>query len=223
MNIVCFYTEIGRPYLPFIQRMTESAKRVMPESKTILLTPTPSKELNACFDEVLQLKIDSSWKTICFDKSRAILTWQLQSKEPTVYLDPDIEFRFPLEFPEEDVGLLWCKTKLAYPINSGMIFARPGSHDFWQKYANIVASLPSALHSWWADQLAFAVMLGSLHQDNEVISAHGASIKLLPVESWCAAPERANLECPALHYKGIRKGENFAPWFAKRLGEGVPA
>ncbi len=114
------------------------------------------------------------------------------------------------------MGLLWCKTKLAYPINSGMIFARPGSSEFWQNYANIVASLPSALHSWWADQLAFAVMLGSRHQGGDVLHAYDARIKLLPVEDWCAAPERASESCPAIHFKGIRKGENFTPWFSKK-------
>ncbi len=72
LSLVCFYTDIGRPYLPLIHAMTQSAKRVMPDCKITLLTPTPSKELMGFFDETVHLKIDSSWKTICYDKSRAM-------------------------------------------------------------------------------------------------------------------------------------------------------
>ena len=215
-ELACFYTDLGRPYQPLIETMTASAKRIMPSCKLTLLTPTPTKDLAALFDECVHLKIDSTWRTICYDKSRAIMTWQLKSERPVVYIDPDLEFKRPLEFPDETVGLLRCTRKTAHPINTGMMFARPGGHEFWQKYGNIVASLPAQLHGWYADQIGFGIMLGSLHKAGDVIQAYDASVKLLPWDEVCCEPERAKDNVQAVHFKGIRKGDHFAPYFGKK-------
>ena len=54
-DLVCFYMDLGRPYIPLIQAMTKSAREVMPGSRLIVLTPTPSKELEDQFDYQVEL------------------------------------------------------------------------------------------------------------------------------------------------------------------------
>lgn len=216
MEIVCFYADIGRPYLPLIQRMTQTAKAVMPDCTLTLLTPTPTMELISCFDRHVYLTdIAAEWETLCFSKSRAIVTWQEQLTEPCVFVDPDIEFKHPLQFPDGDVGLLWRKSN-ANPINIGMIFARPGVPEFWSRYGAIVASLPRSLRSWWCDQMGFRAMLGSLHYAGEVVQAYDAQVEFMPWEKVCCAPEYATAETWSLHYKGPRKGEEFKDYFQSR-------
>lgn len=212
-NLVLFYADLGRPYLPLIRNTVESAKRVMPDCKITLLTPTPSAELCGLFDEYVYIKMDTTWKTVCYDKARTIMTWQGQLKEPCIFIDPDLEFRQPVEMPDEDVGLLW-RDKSANPVNAGMIFARPGSPIFWKKYGNTVASLPNSLRSWWCDQLGFSVLLGCLHKEGDVVQAYDARVKLLADSDICCQPEKATTQTKCLHFKGIRKGMEWAPYFA---------
>lgn len=217
LDIVLFYNDFGRPYLPLIERMTKTAKEQMPHCRTVLLTMTPSAKLFRLFDHSIQIVQDADATRICYDKARAITTYQAQSDRNCVHTDPDVEFIKPVEFPDADVGLLWRKSKPAQPVNSGMIFARPGSPDFWKRYATTVASLPSALHSWWADQLAFSVMVGaSLNEAGKHLRMHDADVLLMAEEDVCSAPEKVTDRAVAIHYKGIRKGIDFAPYFSKR-------
>ena len=72
LDIVCFYAELGRPYLPLIERMTKSAKRVMPYARTVVITPTPSAELCNLFDNWLDIskEITTTDQTVCYDRAR---------------------------------------------------------------------------------------------------------------------------------------------------------
>lgn len=216
IDLACYYADIGRPYLPLIERMTQSAKSVMPDCRLTLLTPTPLKQLVRLFDtHVHLLDIEAEASSLCYSKARSIMTWQMQLKAPCVFVDPDIEFRRPLQFPDADVGLLWRKSN-ANPINIGMIFARPGAPEFWNRYGAIAASLPRQLRSWWCDQLAFRAMLGSLHHAGDVVQAYDARVEFMPWEKVCCAPEYATEETWSLHYKGLRKGDEFSPFFQER-------
>lgn len=221
-DIVCFYTDLGRPYLPLIENMTKSAREVMPGSRLILMTPTPSKALCRNFDLVVQLKIDADVKTICFEKARAMTSWQAQMDRPCVFIDPDVIFKRPVEFPIlADVGLLWRSTKPAQPVNAGMILAMPGAEEFWKKYGAIVANLPGALRAWWCDQLAFSLLLGSMHHAGEMVSAYGANVKLIAEEDACAPPERAKDTTWAIHLKGKRKGPGWEQIYPAKSGAGT--
>jgi len=211
-DIVVFYADLGRPYLPLIDRMVRSAKEVMPESRLVLLTPTPDKELISRFDLPLQTSTQSTVETVCYDKACAIISWQMKSDRPCIFADPDLEFVRPVEFPDEDVALIW-RRKSAQPVNAGMILARPGCPTFWNKYGVTVGTLPVVLRPWWIDQLAFSVMIGARSQPGEVVNVHDARVRLLP-ETCCAPPERANEDTWALHYKGHRKGEGWGRYFA---------
>jgi hypothetical protein len=63
---------------------------------------------------------------------------------PCVFIDPDV-FQKPVEFPVmADVGLLWRATKPAQPVNAGMMLAKPGCEEFWNKYGSIAANLPQS-------------------------------------------------------------------------------
>lgn len=220
LNLACFYADIGRPYLPLIERMTKTARQVMPQCRLTLLTPTPHLELIKHFDEHVYLTdIKAEWESLCYGKARAIVTWQEKLEEPCVFVDPDIEFKHPLQFPDADVGLLW-RTSNANPINIGMIFARPGVPEFWKRYGAIVASLPRSLRSWWCDQHGFRSMLGSLHYAGEVIQAYDAKVEFMPWEKVCCAPEFANSQTWSVHYKGPRKGEEFKELFQERVEKG---
>jgi hypothetical protein len=224
LDVVCFYSDLGRPYIPLIENMTRSAKAVMPGCRTILLTPTPYPSLCKLFDYPVELRIETSLRTVCLDKARATITWQSQMDRPCVFIDPDVTFVKPVEFPVlADVGLLWRSTKPAQPVNSGMVLATPGNADFWNKYGSIAANLPHALHAWWCDQLAYSLLLGSMHYAGEMVSAYGANVKLIPEEDACAPPERAKDQTWAIHLKGKRKGPGFNSVFGSSAGTSSPA
>lgn len=223
LDLVCFYADLGRPYLPLIEQMTKSAKAVMPDCRTVVMTPTPSKELCRNFDLLVKLEVPVDLKNLCLLKTRSIMTWQGQMDRPSVFVDPDLVFQKPIEFPVmTDVGLLWRSTKPAQPVNAGMILARPGCEEFWKKYGAIAANLPSSLRAWWCDQLAFSVMLGTMHHAGEMVCAYGANVKLIAEEDACAPPERAKESTWALHLKGKRKGPEWHRIFPSVAGMSSP-
>lgn len=216
-DVVCWYADLGRPYLPLIAQMTASAKRVMPDSRTVLITPTNSEELASHFDIVWDIshQITTTEKTVCYDRARATVSWQAMTDRRTIYADPDIEFNRAVEFDGSfDVGLLWRPRKPDQPINTGIVLAEPGSLTFWSHYGAIVANLPLPLRSWWCDQLAYNVMLGTIHKAGETLQAHDARVKLFLMSEHCTPREKATTDNPwAWHDKGKRKwhGEDVQP------------
>ncbi len=194
-EIVCFYAELGRPYLPLIERMTASAKAVMPDVRTVLLTPTPSAKLARLFDQVFVMPVEAKWETLCLDR--------------TIYADPDIVFQKSPEFGNFDIGVAWRRAKPDQPVNTGLILAEPGNHKFWKHYGSIVGNLPPVLHSWWCDQLGFSILLGAAHQAGETLLIDEARVKLFDVDLICPKLEKATEESWTVHYKGSRKGPEF--------------
>lgn len=209
LDIVCFYAELGRPYLPLIERMTKSAKRVMPYARTVVITPTPSAELCNLFDNWLDIskEITTTDQTVCYDRARCTVSWQAMTKGRTIYTDPDIEFHREVEFDGSfDVGLLWRPRKPDQPINTGIVLAEPGFKDFWSHYGAIVVNLPLPLRSWWCDQLSFNVMLGTMHKSGDTFQAHDARVKLFEMSQHCTPHDKATTDNPwAWHDKGARK------------------
>lgn len=216
LDIVCFYADLGRPYLPLIKRMTESAKDVMPHGRTVLLTPTPSDELSRLFDVVVTLRIPVDVKTLCFDRARAMVAYQQMSVAKTIFCDPDIEFIRPVPFGKFDVGLLWRAIKADQPVNTGLIIARPGCPEFWNRYGKIVNALPKEVRGWWCDQLGFAILLGAEHQAWDALKIMDARVQLIDWRVGCATPEKASDEAWAYHYKGARKGAWAKTYFEER-------
>src|SRR5579864_48441 len=91
-DIVCYYAHLNRPYLPLLQRMTASAKAVMPDCRTVLLTPTPSPQLGVLFDEMVALEYPATTDNLCLERARAMVSWALATPYPMVFVDPDIVF-----------------------------------------------------------------------------------------------------------------------------------
>lgn len=209
LDIVCFYANLGRPYFDLIVDMTASAKRIMPYARTVLLTPTPSPELGALFDKMVDMSphMKTTEKTVCFDRAVSTVSWQRLTEGRTIYADPDIEFHREVEFDGSfDVGLLWRPRKPDQPINTGIVLAEPGFNQFWTNYGAIAANLPLPLRSWWCDQLAYNVMLGTMHRAGDTIQAHDARVKLFLMSDHCTPREKATTGNPwAWHDKGKRK------------------
>lgn len=209
LDVVFYYAELGNPYLPLIERATQSCLEVMPYARRVLLTPTPSQELNKHFDKVVDLSpnMKTTRESLCYDRARVTVSWQGMTKNDTIYSDPDIEFQKPIPFDGSfDVGLLWRKRKPDQPINTGLVLATPGSPMFWARYGAIVENLPAKLRGWWCDQLAFNVLMGTYHEAGETIQAYDARVKLFDWLEACAPPEKLTGQQPwALHQKGHRK------------------
>lgn len=185
----------------------------MPESRIILLK-SEKQELKEeqFFDFVVALPFDPDVKTVCYNKSRCIASWQRGSRAKSIFVDPDVEFLKPLTFPDADVGLIW-RSKEGQPVNSGMIFARPGNAEFWDKYLAIVGGLPRALRAWWCDQLAFSVLTGAVHSVGDELMLCGSKVKLLDETISCSRPEYATRQTQSLHWKGSRKGPGWEKFF----------
>lgn len=208
LTIMCFYADLGNPYFPLLRDMTQSAKAVMPDARTVLMTPTPTDELRGLFDKTVDLssEMHTTKETVCYDRARATLSWQTMTQGSTLYTDPDIVFRKPVPFTEEfDVGLLWRKRKPDQPINTGLVLANPGALGFWRRYGAIVANLPTSLRAWWCDQLAFSVLTGVDHEPEDTIQVFDARVKLFDWLKACAPPEKGIIDPWALHMKGSRK------------------
>lgn len=211
LDLVMFYADLGRPYLPLIETCTRSAKAAMPYIRTVCITPTPSRDISALFDKVIDTSsnMKTTADTVCYDRAVSTVSWQAATQNRTIYADPDIEFHRPVEFDGSfDVGLLWRPRKPDQPINTGIVLAEPGSRMFWAHYGAVVENLPRPLRSWWCDQLGYNVLLGTLHKAGEIIQAHDARVKLFLMSEHCTPREKATTDNPwAWHDKGKRKWE----------------
>lgn len=209
LDLVVFYADLGRPYFDLLAKCTASAKRTMPYIRTVLLTPTPSPDLEALFDKTVDLSghMTTTEKTVCYDRAVSTVSWQALTEGRTIYADPDIEFHREVEFDGSfDVGLLWRPRKPDQPINTGIVLAEPGCCNFWAHYGAIAANLPLPLRSWWCDQLAYNVLLGTMHKAGDTIKAHDARVKLFLMSDHCTPREKATTDNPwAWHDKGKRK------------------
>lgn len=214
-DIVLFFADLGKPYLQLIARMSQSARRTMPNSRLILLTPTPRKKYTKLFDKIVDLSAEMkvSESTLCYDRVRAMVSWQSMSKTDTIYVDPDIEFVRPAGVGDFDVGLMWRKKKPDQPVNTGLIIARAGHDEFWRQYGSIVANLPIPLRAWWCDQLGFSILIGRTAASGKQRAAgdtfisYDAKVHLFDMDSTCSFPERATNTTIAHHYKGNVKND----------------
>lgn len=223
VDIVCYYADLGRPYLPLLKRMTESAKDVMPDARLVLLTPTPKDELSALFDGMVSLPSKTNFANLCLERVRAMVSWMLVAENPAIFVDPDLEFHRPVEFGNYDVGLMWRPQRPDQPINTGMILAEPHQNEFWRHYGQVAVNLPPQVHWWWCDQLAFALLTGVMHQPEDEMRIDGARVRLLDGAKLCPASNKESKEAWAIHYKGSLKGpewESIYPGRSRKSGDG---
>lgn len=218
-DVVAYYADFGRPYAALLERMATSAKRVMPECRTVLLTPTPGCDGAQHFDQVYETDpIDRTPDNVALlsrARCRANLRWLLNTDRLTICCDPDIEFIGPpiFRFPS-DVGLIW-RAKPDQRVNAALWWSRANQASFWLHYGKIVESMPSEMHAWWADQMAFAIMLGSYHEAGDIVQCGETRVRLMDGDD-VAVPEARTDKTWAIHYKGQRKGAGWEKFFHTR-------
>ena len=208
--------DLKRPYLPLMQRMCASAKSVMPDCRTILLTQTPSRELTDTFDLTFELPPEGTAATLCRERAIVTASWAYKMDRPCVFADPDIEFRRPVPLDGDyDVGLLW-RDRSDQPVNSGVVIAKPGCPNFWKHYGKIAINLPEQIWWWWCDQLAYSLLTGVNHKAGEVMQIDDARVALLDANMNCPTPDEAGSDAWAVHYKGQLKGEGWDKVFVNK-------
>lgn len=207
--IVCYYADVGRPYLPLLEQMTVSVKQVIPNAETVLLTPTPDCGAGKFFDHVQAITDRPTTDlNLCQERAIAMTSFMLHKHNcNTVFVDPDLVFLQEPQFGKFDVGLMWREKKPDQPINTGMILAKPGAEDFWKHYGEVIINLPPAVHHWWCDQLGFALLTGVCHKAGETILVDDARVKLLDLPTYCPISDEGTVNLAwAIHLKGRRKG-----------------
>lgn len=224
IDLVCYHADLGRPYLPLIEKMTASARAVMPDIRLVLMTPTPKRELARCFDLIVPLEdYPATHENLVLERSRASVSWMLQAPNPVIFSDPDIIFQKAIPFDGSfDVGFMWRGGKVDQPINTGIVLATPGHDKFWKHYGNVVANLTKDLHRWWGDQLAFNLMTGICHRPGDRLLIDDARVALFDARITCTKPEDALPEAWAHHYKGpLKEGQGWDEVFPSRFADGM--
>lgn len=224
IDLVCYYADMGRPYLPLIAKMTKTAKQHIPNVRLVLMTPTPSRELCGHFDLLIPLtECQATHETLVLERARATTSWMIQADNPTILCDPDIVFRGSPTFDGTfDVGFMWRGGKQDQPINAGLVLAMPGFGTFWKHYGNVVANLTKELHRWWGDQLAYNLLTGICHRPGDKLLIDDARVKLFDARIACTKPEDALPEAWAHHYKGpLKEGIGWNEVFPSRSNVGT--
>ena len=222
LEIVCYYADLGRDYLPLFEKMINSARRTNPWAKITCMTPTPDK-VGKRWDLVIDTgQFPAGSQNLILEKVRAIVSLGKTTDHHIVVADPDIEFIKPISFRNiADVGLLWRGKKPDQPINAGLIYITPGHPKFWEHYGEVAVNLPKEVHSWWCDQLAFALLTGVNHQPWETIEIDDARVTLLDGDVVCPKPENRQQHSWALHYKGALKGPGWEKVFRTKSRDGT--
>lgn len=225
LDIVCFYADLGRPYRPLIEQMSRSAGEKIPGCRRVMLTPTPQDWMNIFFDDVFPLPVAVTLDNLCFERARASMSWGTVTSFPFLLVDPDIMFLAPPRIEDNaDIQLLWRRSKPDQPVNSGVVYSRPGQVGFWTDYGHIAANLPWRLHGWFCDQLAFSLMTGVYNRAGDVIQLGPTRIKLVDALDHCERPGRATEKAWAHHFKGWTKGEEWKQYYKRgpKSGDGKP-
>ncbi len=217
MDVVCYYADFGRPYAALLQRMADSAKRVM-SCRTVLLTPTPGCDGAQYFDLVAETdEVERLGDTALISKARcrANLRWLLNTDRLTICCDPDIEFVAPPHIAANaSIGVIW-RQKPDQRVNAALWWTRSFLPKFWLHYGAVVESLPAEMHAWWADQMAFTILLGSYHEAGDIVNCGGTRVRLMDGDD-VALPEARTDRTWAIHYKGQRKGAGWEKFFDTR-------
>lgn len=214
LDIVAFYTDLGRDYEPLFRSMTETAKEHMPGCRTVLLSPKPPDNIAKLFDFPATIAdCAATIENLCLQRGRVHVSWMATTERPALLVDPDIVFRSgaPIDRPC-DVGLCW-RNKPDQPINSGMVFARPGHSDFWRHYGSVVVNTPKKLWGWWCDQMGFSLMTGVCHKAGDTLLLDNARVALWEAIDNCGTAELVTEKAWAIHNKGRRKGPGWEDVF----------
>lgn len=213
MDIVCFYAEIGMGdgYRVLMERMTASAREVMPDARLLLIAPDGvSTDIRKLFDKTARYPDATARDDLIYHKGRAMLTLGLATDNVTAFVDPDIVFQKPIIEPDAfDLGLLWRNARADQPVNAGLIITRPHQHKFWLKFGQVLEALPAKNRRWYCEQIALSLVTGVCHKAGETFDILGSRVRLLDTVEHCSLPEFADETTRAIHFKDARKGDGW--------------
>lgn len=215
VDVVCYYADFGLPYREHVINHARSVKKVMPDARSILLTPN-AVDLSPYFNHVIVTETPAKWETLMADRSLAHIRWALGTNRRTVFCDCDLELLKPPEFDGSfDVGVLWRgRDRSDMPICASMILMEPGLREFNTLWAEIVVNIPTPVKQWWCDQISLALMTGVTHKRGDLLCIEDARVKLLDYALCADKEEKVTEDTWALHRKGSKKGK----WFLDLMG-----
>ncbi len=215
VDVVCYYADFGLPYREHVIRHARSVKRVMPEARSILLTPN-AVDLSPYFNHVIVTEKEANWETLMADRCLAHIRWAAGTDRRTIFSDCDLELLKPPVFDGGfDVGLLWRgRDRTDMPICASMILMEPNLTEFCRLWAEIVVNIPDPIKQWWCDQISLSLITGVTHQKGDLLSIEDARVKLLDYALCADKAEKVTEDSWALHQKGSKKGK----WFMDLMG-----
>lgn len=214
VDVVCYYADFGRPYREHVIKHARSVKRVMPEARSILITPNAT-DLSPYFNHVLVTEQPAKRETLMADRTISHIRWAAGTDRRTIFCDCDLELLNPPEFDGSfDVGLLWRgRSRADMPVCASMILMEPGLAEFCQLWAEVVINLPAPVKAWWCDQISLSLMTGIQHKRGDLLLVEDARVKLLDYELVADREKKITETSWAIHRKGVQKGK----WFMEMM------
>lgn len=210
VDVVCYYADFGLPYREHVIKHARSVKKVMPDARSVLMTPN-AVDLSPYFNHVIVTEKPAKWETLMADRTLAHIRWAAGTDRRTIFCDCDLELLKRPEFDGSfDVGLLWRgRDRSDMPVCASMILMEPNLTEFYRLWAEIVVNLPLPVKQWWCDQISLSLMTGVTHQKGDLLTIEDARVKLLDYDLCADKARKVNEDSWALHQKGVQKGK----WF----------
>lgn len=219
VDVVCYYADFGLPYREHVIRHARSIKKVMPEARSILLTPN-AVDLSPYFNHVIVTEQEAKWETLMADRTMAHIRWAIGTDRKTIFSDCDLEMLRAPEFDGSfDVGLLWRgRDRADMPVCASMILMEPNLLEFNRLWAEIVYNISAPVKQWWADQISLSLITGVTRQKGDTFLVEDARVKLLDYNLCADKPRKVTEETWALHRKGAEKGKWFLDLMSGKTG-----
>ncbi len=220
LDILCFYAEMGNGenYIRHFERMTASARATMPDARLLLMSPEPfpRDEIAHCFDKIIRYPDTPTVDDLIYHKGRGFLTAALSTKNTTVFVDPDVEFKAPVLIDDSfDIGLTWRKERADQPALASLLITKPNQLTFWLKFGAVLEALPKKNRRWYCEQIALALMTGVCHKPDARLTIAESRVWLMDALECCAISDEDAPNARAVHYKGRRKGPEFDAMFPR--------
>lgn len=207
-----FYVDIGRPWWRgATERLAASARKHMPDCAVVQITNTTTPTVPGTHYQMRE-QSDVSEANLMLWKGALWAVTGLEARVPTILVDADVEFCRdvrPLFAGDWDVAVVrrsGPQIATAQPYLAAVMLTKPtaGAVAFWAAYYRVLSAIPKALHPWWCDQLALALMVGIHHNAGEVADGPGWRVAVLNADDVIGEGRYLT------HYKGHHKEKQAA-------------
>lgn len=210
IDVGFFYVDMGRPWWrEAIGDLISTARETQPGCRITHYGDKPTGQIPGTDGSILATeRIDAG--VLMVSKAFMWATAGMRADRCTVLTDADVTFlrdMEPLFEGDWDVGLLWRAegaASMAQPYLAAMALTKPtpGAREFWRIYRDVAGNLPRGWHAWWVDQVAFGIVLGTVHHRDGIIAAPGFKVKLFDAD--LLAPKVPTEKGYTVHLKGLR-------------------